>query len=205
MSKKWTSPVYVFFKKNPRIEYKDGRTCHVFECNASRCKARNGRDVCRYLDKGDANSTGNLRKHAKKCWGEEAVETADATRDLDAARETLAKSGVKDGSITAEFARIGKGKITYSHREHTKTEARYVPILLFDHLSHCCRAEIVRWVAESKRPFQTVKDRGFQKLMKTGRPHYQIPSPETVSRDVKNVFVHVRKRIAKMLKVRHKL
>jgi hypothetical protein len=37
--------------------------------------------------------------------------------------------------------------------------------------------------------------------MKTGRPEYHIPSPETVSRDVRNVFVNVRKRIAKMLQV----
>ena len=46
-----------------------------------------------------------------------------------------------------------------------------------------------------------MKDRGFQSLMKTGRPAYHIPSPETVSRDVKKVFVQVRKRIAKMLQV----
>jgi hypothetical protein len=62
-------------------------------------------------------------------------------------------------------------------------------------------AEMVRWVAESKRPFQIVNDRGFQSLMKTGRPGYHIPSPETLSRDVKNVFVNVRKHIAKMLQV----
>ena len=35
--------------------------------------------------------------------------------------------------------------------------------------------------------------------MKTGRPEYYIPSPTTVSRDVKKVFVNVRKRLAKML------
>ena len=63
------------------------------------------------------------------------------------------------------------------------------------------RAEIVRWVCESKRPFEIVKDRGFQSLMKTGRPGYHIPSPPTVSCDVKKVFVRVRKRIAKMLQV----
>ena len=63
------------------------------------------------------------------------------------------------------------------------------------------RAEIVRWVSENKRPFKLVKDRGFQSLMKTGRPGYQLPSPETVSRDVKKVFCRVRKRIAKMLQV----
>ena len=37
--------------------------------------------------------------------------------------------------------------------------------------------------------------------MKTGRPGYHIPSAEMVSRDVKQVFVIVRQRIAKMLKV----
>jgi hypothetical protein len=37
--------------------------------------------------------------------------------------------------------------------------------------------------------------------MKTGRPGYRIPSAETVSRDVRHVFVQARKRIAKMLKV----
>lgn len=57
----------------------------------------------------------------------------------------------------------------------------------------------MRWVSESKRPFNIVNDRGFQSLMKTGRPEYYIPSPTTVSRDVKQVFANVRKRIAKML------
>jgi len=128
MSQKWTSPVYVFFKPTPCIEYKDGRACHVFECAANRCKAKNGHDIRRFLDKGDANSTGNLHKHAKICWGDEAVETADATKDLDAAREALVKSGIRDGSITAQFERIGKSKVTFSHREHTTTESRYLAL-----------------------------------------------------------------------------
>ena len=37
--------------------------------------------------------------------------------------------------------------------------------------------------------------------MKTGRPDYKIPSAITVSRDVKLVFVRIRKQIAKMLQV----
>jgi hypothetical protein len=202
LSQKWTSPIYVFFKPTPRIEYKDGRACHIFECDANRCKGKNGRDVRRFLDKGDANSTGNLRKHAKMCWGDEAVETAYATKDLDAARKVLIKSTVRDGSISAQFERIGKSKVTFSHREHTTTESRYLSLFPCFTIPDCCfRAEIVRWVSESKRPFEIVKDRGFVKLMKTGRPHIHIPSPSTVSRDVKNVFVHVCKRIAKMLQV----
>src|SRR5258708_30806906 len=65
----------------------------------------------------------------------------------------------------------------------------------------CTRAEIVRWVSESLRPFEIVQDRGFQSLMKTGRPEYYIPSKSTVSRDVRLVFARTRQRIAKMMKV----
>lgn len=64
-----------------------------------------------------------------------------------------------------------------------------------------CRIEVVRWVAESKRPFAIVKDRGLLSLMKTGRPEYRWPSPATVSRDVKKVFVRMRSRLAAKLKV----
>jgi hypothetical protein len=65
------------------------------------------------------------------------------------------------------------------------------------------RAEIVHWVAEDLRPFKIVDDRGFQSLMKTGRPEHYIPSPSTVSRDVRLVFANARNRIAKMLQVCH--
>ena len=129
MSKKWTSPVYVFFKKTPQIEYKDGRRAHVFECGAGRCKGRNSRYVYRFLDKGDANSTSNLLRHAKICWGAEVVDVATATRDLEAAREVLGKIKLRDGSILAEFQCIGKGKVTYRHTQHTMTEARYIPLI----------------------------------------------------------------------------
>ena len=54
------------------------------------------------------------------------------------------------------------------------------------------------------RPFSIVNDRGFQSLMKMERPGYYIPSARTVSRDVKQVFVKVHKRIAKMLQVRQR-
>lgn len=122
--KEWTSPIYVFFKQTPRIEYVSDRRAHVFVCAAGRCKGKNGRDVRRFLDKGDRKSTSNLRKHAKICWGSEAVEAADNTRDVDAAREILSKAKKRDGSITTEFKRIRKGKVTFSARQHTTTEAR---------------------------------------------------------------------------------
>ena len=61
----------------------------------------NGCMVCCYLDTDDAKSTGNLHKHAKVCWGEETVATADQTQHVEAAHEALKKR--KDGSITEAF------------------------------------------------------------------------------------------------------
>ncbi|KIK42769.1 hypothetical protein CY34DRAFT_65992, partial [Suillus luteus UH-Slu-Lm8-n1] len=123
-------------------------------------------------------------KHVKRCWGETAYEAAQEAKTAESACESIVGSMLTTGSITSSFERKGKGKITYSHRQHTKSETK---------------AEIVRWVSESLRPFEVVNDRGFRSLMKTGRPEYYIPSPSTVSHDVKLVFANVRKRIARML------
>jgi hypothetical protein len=58
---------------------------------------------------------------------------------------------------------------------------------------------MVRWVCEDLRPFQIVKDRGFRCLMKTGRPEIYIPSPETISRDVRLIYARTRERLAQIL------
>ena len=124
------------------------------------------------------------------------------------ARESVVKEIKGSGSITAAFERKGKGKVTFSHRQHTKTETKSVTLpsqALVLYLIIICRAEIVRWVAEDLRPFKIVEDHGFQKLMKTGCPEYYLPSPSTVSRDVQLVFVNARKHITKMLQVRQSL
>lgn len=100
------------------------RRVHIFECAAGKCRGKNGRDVRRYLDTTDAKSTSGLRRHAKLCWGEDAVDAADGTHDLESTRVVLAKTKLHGGTITAEFERIGKKKVTYSHRQHTSTESR---------------------------------------------------------------------------------
>ena len=83
----------MFFKPTPSIEYIKERRIHVFECAAKHCKGKgNGLMVRRYLDTSDSKSTGNLRKHAKICWGAETVAAADETRNVDSAREALKKS-----------------------------------------------------------------------------------------------------------------
>lgn len=115
----------MFFKPVPSIQYIKKRKAHVFECAARQCLRRT-RQVRRFLDKGDAKSTSNLRRHAKICWGSETVEAADDTQDIEAARVALRAVKTTNGSITAAFQQVAQGKAIYSHRQHTKNEARYV-------------------------------------------------------------------------------
>ena len=124
LSKEWTSPIYVFFRMSPRIDYVDGCYAHIFECAAGKCWGKNERDVHQYLDKADVKSTSGLHHHAMKCWGAEMVKLADDTKDLEAACTTLLKTKLHDGMITAEFESIRKGKVSYLHHQHTLTEAR---------------------------------------------------------------------------------
>ena len=97
----------------------------MFRCSAKGCKQR----TRRFLDKKDAGSTGNLRKHAVSCWGEAAVSAVTDLSSIKDARETV--KGIKEtGSITSSFKKQGKG-ITYSHRQHTKTETKCARVLSF--------------------------------------------------------------------------
>jgi hypothetical protein len=113
---------------------------------------------------------------------------ADDSAGVDDAHKRVIKGLNVSGSITASFEWKGKGKVSYSNRQHTKTETR---------------TELVRWVAESLRPFKIVSDQGFQSPMKTGWPHYDLPLPSTVSCDIKTVFAQTHKRIVKLLQVCH--
>ncbi len=121
------SPIYAFFHPIPSIVKVDGRRVHEFRCSATHCKGR-GKDprvVRRYLDKSDRNSTGNLRKHARQCWGDDIILGADTCGDIASTREALSKATkLKDGSITTAFERKGKGKVTFSHRQHDTTQTR---------------------------------------------------------------------------------
>lgn len=103
LSVDWMSPIYAFFHPTPSIVNVDGRRVHEFRCSASNCKGRgkNPRIVRRYLDTSDRNSTGNLRKHARQCWGDEVLLGADTCGDIETTREALGKAKKQiDGSIT---------------------------------------------------------------------------------------------------------
>ena len=52
------------------------------------------------------------------------MKSADGTKDLAAAHTILLTTKLHDGMIMAEFEHIGRSKVTYSHCQHTSTEAR---------------------------------------------------------------------------------
>lgn len=131
LSADWTSPVYAFYGKTPDIVYDGKHRVHVFHCAAKGCKY-----TCRrYLDTGDSSSTGNLRRHVKKCWGEEALSEADKAANVDEVREKIMGGLRRNGVITYSFERK-KGQVTYSHRTHTRAETRYVDLSTVLDLEH---------------------------------------------------------------------
>ena len=95
--------------------------------------------------------------------------------------------------------KISIHSLTANTQERKSGMYHLVPFRCEQMLKLLERAEMVRWVCEDLRPFQIVKDRGFQRLMKTGRPEIYIPSPETISRDVRLIYARTRERLAKML------
>ncbi|KIK25259.1 hypothetical protein PISMIDRAFT_52125, partial [Pisolithus microcarpus 441] len=117
----------------------------------------------------------------KTCWEEDILQQVFKMRGTTAACKAV-KSYVKSGSILAAFD--CQGRVSYSHWQHTKLETRI---------------EIVCWVVESSRPFEIVRDRRFQSLMKTGHPEYYIPDVCTVGHDILSVFTHVHQRLATKL------
>ncbi|KAI1785791.1 hypothetical protein LXA43DRAFT_899061, partial [Ganoderma leucocontextum] len=169
---RWRSPVYGFFLSEVEVAYKDGRRSHLFQCAAKGC----GVCIRRYLDTKDHASSGNLFKHARLCWTNEAVDHAIELGDADVVHEKLVKPKAQSKSITEFFSQTNGKKMKYSHHALTKIDTR-------------C----------DLRPFKMLADCGFLVIAKSGCPGYYVPSPSTVSRDVKVVFVATRKRLAKLL------
>jgi hypothetical protein len=64
-----------------------------------------------------------------------------------------------------------------------------------------CRAHIARWCAESNWPLKIVDDHQFNTLIKAGHPGTSLPSPMTVSCDVKAAFERCCECINTILKV----
>ena len=50
------------------------------------------------------------------------MDNSDNASNIELAREVLKGAELCDGSITAVFERTGKGKVSYSHQNHTEEE-----------------------------------------------------------------------------------
>ena len=87
LTKEWTAPIYAFFKPVPVIESVNGHCCHIFQCATSEYKHKS-RGVHQFLDKGDAKSTSNMRKHDNKCRGDAFVASADNAKNMTKVWET---------------------------------------------------------------------------------------------------------------------
>ncbi|TFK35264.1 hypothetical protein BDQ12DRAFT_612028 [Crucibulum laeve] len=118
MQKEWKSPIYAFFHPTPVVGYVNNCCMHEFRCAATHWKGQS-QIVCCYLDTADKTSTSNMVKHAIVCWGQETVSSArEAGMQQDLfllSSRYLGRQWVK----TAIFERSGKGKVSYSHRQHT--------------------------------------------------------------------------------------
>jgi hypothetical protein len=70
------------------------RPYHFFPCLSSTCKF-DAKGVKRFADTTDATGTSNLKKHARKCFGESLIDAALSGAKVD----------TKDSSIHAAFGR----------------------------------------------------------------------------------------------------
>ena len=115
--------MYAFFKPDVRASEIDGRRCHTFACAGRGCSKR----VIRFLDTGDAKSTGNLRRHIKSCkaWGSDALEAAEGISSIEEAREAV-QAYARSGDLKLAFASVKKkqGKPMYSTLQRTPAETR---------------------------------------------------------------------------------
>src|SRR5258708_12864343 len=99
MKARWTMVVYAFFKPTPNIKYNDGRKMHEFTCLQKHCHQK----IVRYLVTKDAQSTRNMRRHVKKCWGEGALTLAQSAKDANEACSTIIPVFLKTAKFTQIF------------------------------------------------------------------------------------------------------
>ncbi|KAJ7587040.1 hypothetical protein C8J56DRAFT_786832, partial [Mycena floridula] len=131
----WTAPIYQFFKP-PVLKFDDtGRPYHWFACDLKTCRGQGAHGVKRYADTSDSSGTKNLKRHAKTCFGEDALMAADK-----------AKSQPQDQSTTAWGRQSSK-------------PAPHKPFTL-----STMQATLVQWITESNRPVHITKVWKFVEL-----------------------------------------
>jgi hypothetical protein len=64
--------------------------------------------------------------HAKQCWGAETVAAADQTKNCIRGSYFSNQPSSKKWINYSNLRETWNSKVTYSHRQHTKTEAKFV-------------------------------------------------------------------------------
>ncbi|KAJ3964441.1 hypothetical protein EV361DRAFT_765889, partial [Lentinula raphanica] len=172
--------VYAFFHAKPEIEFAKDHSAKylVFRCTQCNDTTRQGWKT------GDRGSTGNLREHVKKCWGDEALAAVNDLT-LEKAKNAVSKfKKSKQTTLTLVVNTVASWFKSFSTRPPEKEKIRVVT---------------ARWVAESSRSFLVVRDRGYRWLQKEGRPHHYVPSNDTVARDVKKLYTACKVQLTKEL------
>ncbi|KAJ3963860.1 hypothetical protein EV361DRAFT_982847, partial [Lentinula raphanica] len=175
------SVVYAFFHTKPDIEFAKDNSAEylVYRCTKCAEKIRQG------MRTGDRGSTGNLREHVKRCWGEEALAAVNNT-SLEKARTAVGE--FKKSKQTTLTLVVNAVQSWFKHFSTRPPEKEKICVVT------------ARWIAESARPFLIVGDRGYRWLQKEGRPQHYVPSNVTVARDLKKLYAASKKRLKMELK-----
>jgi len=163
------------------FQYHDSWPSHFFTCAAPKCKLHAG-GVHHYQDSKDKASTANLKHHALRCFGEDAINTAIAGKE-----HTNRSRG-----ILALFTCKGKQPVKYLHCVHTNPEVQYIPLLYINApkrpLTIKCSAHLVKWLTENNQPINIINDRELCDLLTAGRPSIQLPTNPVISNDIHASF-----------------
>ncbi|KAJ3965036.1 hypothetical protein EV361DRAFT_1021729 [Lentinula raphanica] len=114
------SAVYAFFDANPEVEFDKSNEAEyiVYRCTKCKEKMRQGWKT------GDKGSTGNMRDHVRRCWGEEAL-AAIKDSTLEQARVGVKElSKGKQTTLTAIITTVQTWYKTYSTRPPDKEKIR---------------------------------------------------------------------------------
>jgi len=66
-----------------------------------------------------------MQCYTRVCWGDEAVDAADGTKNKHITEAALKSLKTKNGSIMEAFQQVAKGTATYGTHQHTKIQAWY--------------------------------------------------------------------------------
>ena len=172
LQRDWRSKIYAFFNSEVKIKYPDGRNCHEFTCSAKYCKGK-GKNPVTSIPK-----TG----HQRKVFGH-MPSTAGVQKSWRIRRRPriLHQQGMHLRRRTCGMDQL-RLYLNEWAKERLHTHIDPTPRMrlgAFVYLNTCDTwltsdsCEIVKWVAQSMRPFSIVEDEGFKMLMKTGRlNHY---------------------------------